>query len=385
MTLREVIRERIRTAGPLPFASYAELALYHPDLGYYARADRRSGRAGDFFTSVDLGPLFGALLASQLAEMWRLLESSDPGARFDLVEAAAGDGRLARDVLDAAVADDPAFYDAVRLHLIERSGAARDAQAATLGPHARKVASSGPDLPPTVRGAIFANELLDALPPHVLEMTEDGLREMYVDVDKATGDFVERLGPLSDARVRAHIRDREVTLQPGWRAEIVPDAADWVRRAISSLARGFLLLIDYGHEAGELYSATHASGTLTTYRRQRTADAADGVTPPWLVEPGECDITAHVDLTLVRDSAEEAGAHTLGVLDQTYFLLGLGAIARAGQGTGEDGVSALRQRLALKSLLVPGGLGSTHKVLLFGKGVGKPALAGCSYRVRTTR
>ena len=385
MTLREVIRERIRTAGPLPFASYAEFALYHPDLGYYARADRRSGRAGDFFTSVDLGPLFGALLAAQLAEMWRLLEAPDPGARFDLVEAAAGNGRLARDVLDAAAEDDPAFYDAVRLHLVERSGAARDAQAAALGPHAGKVASSGPDLPPAIRGAVFANELLDALPPHVLEMTADGLREVYVDVDQATGDFIERLGPLSDARVRAHVRDRGMTLQPGWRAEVVPDAADWVRRAVSALARGFLLLIDYGHEAGELYSATHASGTLATYRRQRIADAADGATPPWLVEPGECDITAHVDLTLARDTAEAAGARTLGVLDQTYFLLGLGALERAGQGAAEDGVSALKRRLALKSLLVPGGLGSTHKVLVFGKGVGKPALAGCSYRIRTTR
>ena len=88
MTLREVIRERIRAAGPLPFAAYAELALYHPDLGYYTRADRRSGRAGDFFTSVDLGPLFGALLASQLGEMWRLLRSTAADKRFDLVEAA---------------------------------------------------------------------------------------------------------------------------------------------------------------------------------------------------------------------------------------------------------------------------------------------------------
>ena len=384
MTLREVIRERIRTSGPLPFAAYAELALYHPGLGYYARAERRSGRTGDFFTSVDLGPSFGALLASQLAEMWRLLASPAPGARFDLVEAAAGDGRLARDVLDAAAADDPAFYAAIDLHLVERSRAARDAQAATLGPHAGKLTASGSSLPPAIHGAVFANELLDALPPHVLEMTADGLREVYVDVDDATGNFVERLGPLSSARVQAHVASRRIALQPGWRAEVAPAAGDWVRGAVSSLARGFLLLIDYGHEASELYSATHASGTLTTYRRQRIADAADGAAPPWLAAPGECDITAHVDLTLVRDAAEEAGARTLGVLDQTYFLLGLGAIARA-SGGGGDGVSDLRRRLALKSLLVPGGLGSTHKVMIFGKGVGTPALAGCSHGVRATR
>lgn len=381
MTLQAVIRERIRTAGPLPFAAWAELALYHPELGYYARADRRSGRAGDFFTSVDLGPLFGALLASQFAETWRLLRTP----RFDLVEAAAGDGRLARDVLDAAAADDPSFYAAVDLHLVERSRAARDAQAAVLGPHAGKLASSGPGLPPAVRGAVFANELLDALPPHLLQMTAGGLREVYVDVDAETGGFVERLGPLSDARVRAHVDERGIRLAEGWRAEVAPAAADWVRQAVAALDRGFLLLIDYGHEARELYSATHAAGTLAAYRRHRAADAGGAAPPPWLAAPGECDLTAHIDLTLVRDTAERWGARTLGVLDQTYFLLGLGAVERAARESAGGGVAALRRRLALKSLLVPGGLGSTHKVLIFGKDVGTPALAGCSYRVRATR
>ena len=392
MTLREVIRERIRKEGPLPFAAYAELALYHPELGYYARAARRSGRAGDFFTSVDLGPAFGGLLASQLAEMWRLLGSPAGGPRFDLVEAAAGSGRLARDVLDAAEQRDPAFYDAVDLHLVERSPVARAAQPATLGRHAAKVASSGPRLPRTVRGVIFANELLDALPPHVVVMTEGGLREVYVDVEGGAGAgggeaaerFAERLGPLSDPRVAAHLRDHGIALEPGWRGEVVPDAADWVREAVTALARGFLMVIDYGHEARELYSAAHAAGTLTTYRRHRAEAAADGATPPWLVDPGARDITAHVDLTAVRRAAERAGASTLGVLDQTYFLLGLGAAGQAAREAGGDSAGAIKARLALKSLLVPGGLGSTHKVLIFGKDVGAPALSGLSFRVRAT-
>lgn len=389
MTLREVIRERIRREGPLPFAAYAELALYHPELGYYARADRRSGRAGDFFTSVDLGPAFGGLLASQLAEMWRLLGAPAGDAGFDLVEAGAGSGRLARDLLDAVEERDPPFYGAVRLHLVERSPAARAAQPATLGRHAVKLASSGSRLPRAVRGVIFANELLDALPPHVLVMTERGLREVYVDVENTTGGdaavgerFVERLGPLSSARVAAHVSDHAIALEPGWRAEVVPAAADWVREAVTALDRGFLILIDYGHEARELYSATHAAGTLTTYHRH--AQAADGATAPWLLDPGARDITAHVDLTAVRRAAERAGARTLGVLDQTYFLLGLGAADQAAREAAGDDVHAIRTRLALKSLLVPGGLGSTHKVLIFGKDVGAPALSGLSFRVRAT-
>ena len=380
--IEEVIRQRIRRAGPLPFAAYAECALYDPELGYYARADRRSGRDGDFFTSVDLGPLFGELLAVQLAEMWRALAgSAAPGGRFALVEAAAGNGRLARDVLDAVAERDPAFYDAIDLHLVERSRAARAAQADTLGPHAARVASSGTEVPSDVNGAVFANELLDAVPPHVVVMTDDGLREVYVDADGERGGLVERLGPLSDARVREHVTAWDIRLEPGWRAEICPAAVTWVRQAARALTRGFLLLIDYGHEANELYSATHATGTLTAYRRHRVLSEPTGGTPPWLADPGERDITAHVDLTAVRRTAEREGLRTLGVLDQTYFLLGLGAVDRV---AADGGVAGLRRRLALKSLLVPGGLGSTHKVLVFGKGVGAPRLSGCSYAARAT-
>ncbi len=385
MTVRDVIVQRIRSSGPLPFALYADLALYHPTLGYYSRAARRSGRAGDFHTSVDLGPLFGELLASQFAEMWRLVTTESPSSTtFDLVEAAAGSGRLARDVLDAAVANDPAFYDAVRVRLVERSAAARDAHATTLGPHAAKLLGSDPDLAGDTTGVIFANELLDALPPNVVMMTDDGLREVYVDIDDHSGQLVERLGPLSSGEVEAHIDRWGIRLEPGWRAEISPAAVTWVRRAAGTLTRGFLLLIDYGHDADELYSAAHAAGTLTTYHRHRVAVGPDPAIPAWLVDPGDRDISAHVDLTAVRHTAERAGLQTIGVLDQTYFLLGLGAADHVAARVGDGGVAGLKRRLALKSLLMPGGLGSTHKVLVFGRGVGTPRLSGCSYRGRLT-
>src|SRR5687767_14152753 len=142
VVLRELIADRIRTSGAISFAEFMDISLYHPELGYYARAAQKTGRAGDFFTSVDVGPMFGELLAKQFAEMWRLL-GSDPrtgtGVRphFDLVEAGAGSGRLARDVLDAAQRLDPDFYSAIRLSLVEQSQAARAAQVETLGPHAQ--------------------------------------------------------------------------------------------------------------------------------------------------------------------------------------------------------------------------------------------------------
>jgi SAM-dependent MidA family methyltransferase len=378
--LRALISDRIRSRGPISVAEYMDLALYHPSLGYYARASRRTGRAGDFLTSVDIGPVFGELLARQFEEMWRVLRqspTSHPESRlFDLVEAAAGDGRLARDILDAAARQHTEWYACTRLHLVDASPAARDAQIDTLGPHAEVLASSSTVLPQRVEGTIFANELLDALPTHAVVMRKDGLREVFVDVNGES--LVHCEGPPSTQALNDYLNRAGVQLEPGWRAEINLQAVQWLQRAARALHRGFLILFDYGHEAAELYSGTHAAGTLATFRRHVSSD--------WralLDAPGEHDITAHVDLSTVTRTCEEAGLVTLGRLDQTYFLLGLGLGGMVG-GTDTSTPAEIKKRLAFKTLILPGGLGSTLKVLIFGKDVGMPALAGLSFRARLT-
>ena len=346
------------------------LALYHSEHGYYARAARRTGRNGDFFTSVDVGPLFGTLLARQFAEMWRALADDQP---FDLVEAAASNGQLARDILDAARQHDPQFYAAIRLHLVESSPAARAAHADLLAPHAETLASSGSRLPDAIHGIVYANELLDALPVHSVVMTEHGLREHYVDAQN--GGLVERVGRPSTDALERYLAAAGVELRPGMRAEINLAALAWTARACLTLHRGFLVLIDYGHEAPELYSPTHAAGTLATFERH-ASDAVTATRAPWLQDPGNRDITSHVDLTSVRRTAEELGCTTLGVLDQTYFLMALG-LTEVVDST-DMSLTATRQRLALKTLLLPGGLGSTHKVMIFSKGLKVPRLQGLS-------
>ena len=358
-----------------------EIALYHPEAGYYARAGRRSGRQGDFYTSVDAGPVFGELLAVQLAEMWRLL--GEPREGFNLVEAGAGDGRLSRDILDCLAVREPGCHAATRLHLVERSAAARADQARTLGPHAPALASSGEELPRQVTGVILANELLDALPVHLVVMRENGLREVFVD---AEGDrLVERERALSAPCARAGIERIGARLQPGWRAEINLAAQEWIGAAARALSRGFLLVLDYGHEAAALYSPAHAAGSLRALKSHTLAGASpDGaLRETWLQEPGERDITSDVDLSAVQGAAGQHGLETLCVLDQSYFLLGLGAAELLTRSSGA-GVGDLRRRMALKTLVLPGGIGSTHKVLAFGKRVGRPSLQGCSYRARVT-
>ena len=373
-----------------------DLALYDPEHGYYARAGQRSGRAGDFFTSVDVGPLFGELLAVQLAEMWRLLNAGAPPSPFDLVEAGAGNGRLSGDILRVTRLRDPEFYDAVRLHLVEASAAARAAQPATLADVAERVASSSAVLPASFEGALVANELLDALPVHQVVMREDGPREVYVaavsqTVSQTVSEPVSETvcdtvcdtglqlveGPPSTPALAEYLERAGVRLEPGWRVEVNLRAIEWIRDAARRLTRGFIILVDYGHEARELYSAAHSLGTLTTFSRHHSSGPEpSAAAPSWLQRPGGQDITAHVDFTSVRAAAEAEGMTTIALLDQTYFILGLIA------GWNADALAA--RAGALKTLMMPGGIGSTHKVLILGKGVGTPALKGCSFSVRAT-
>ena len=156
-----------------------------------------------------------------------------------------------------------------------------------------------------------------------------------------------------------------------------------MRDASRRLRRGFIVIIDYGHEARELYSVTHSSGTLTTFARHRSeGPESSNHTPPWLDRPGEQDITSHVDFTSVRTAAEAEGLTTIGFMDQTYFLLGL--VQNPENLENLENPENLKSRLSLRTLLMPGGLGSTHKVLIMGKGVATPVLRGCSYRMRVT-
>ncbi len=347
-----------------------DLALYHPEFGYYASSAQRSGRAGDFYTSVDVGPIFGELLAIQVSEMARLVV---PGTgEVDLVEAAAGNGRLARDLLDALAREFHDEYARVRVHLVERSPAARLAEAEMLEPHRARVASMAPGLPAEITGIVYANELLDALPVHVVVSRPEGLREVLVATD-GTRLFEVEAEP-STAALQEYFDWIGVTPEPGSRAEVNLAAVQWIKDVAHRLERGFVLLLDYGHHAPRLYDATHRDGTLRAFSTHM-------VGARWLDAPGEQDLTSHVDFTGVSSAAETAGLEVLGIVDQTKFLLGLGVLDRIEQACrGVPESVAVRRRLAARTLLVPGGMGSTHHAMVFAKGLGRPQLKGLSFQ-----
>ncbi len=194
---------------------------------------------------------------------------------------------------------------------------------------------------------------------------------MHVAVD---GDrlVTRELAPSSPG-LEAQLVAAGVSLAPGARAEVSLAAVDWVRDAASRLQRGFMIVIDYGDEAAHLYGAARTAGTLTTYRQHQQSDASSRA---WLDAPGDQDITAHVDFTSIRSAAESQGCDTLALIDQTYFLI---ALAGPRLESFDDS-----ERQAFKTLVMPGGLGSTMKVLLLSKGLGRPSLTGCSGPARLT-
>jgi len=218
------------------------------------------------------------------------------------------------------------------------------------------------------------------MPVHQVMMTTEGLREVYV-TDTDTPMTV--LGAPSTPRLEQYFDALNVVLQPGWIAEVNLNAVDWIRAAARRLQRGFMMLIDYGHQARELYSVTHSGGTLTSFRAHQSS-GAEATTPAWLQNPGQHDITAHVDFTSIRSAAEAEGMTTIAFLDQTYFLLGLLQTDQSLDPQSAVNSQSQLRNPQLRSLIMPGGLGSTMKVLLLGKGVGTPALSGCSFSTRAT-
>jgi SAM-dependent MidA family methyltransferase len=356
--LQAALVSRIRERGPLTVAAFMDAALHHPTLGYYARAAQRSGRAGDFYTSVDVGPMFGQMLARLVVATWHALGQPAP---FQIVEVGAGNGRLARDVLDALARTDPGCYRAVAFTLVESSVPARDAHAATLAVHEARVLGSRGTLPEgRVAGLIYANELLDAMPVHRVRITPEGLREVYVAETEGRLHVIE--GRPSTPRLAHYVARLGVRLEEGTVADIGLAAVEWTGIAARALARGYLLLIDYGDRAERLYGGARPRGTLRAFTRHMV-DALPGA-EPWLHDPGEQDLTASVNFSAIDDVLAGAGLRRIAFVDQTRFLLALGlADAMASLGSGRSTDSAMA-RLSARTLVDPEGLGGSHKALL---------------------
>ncbi|MEX0801546.1 MAG: SAM-dependent methyltransferase [Dehalococcoidia bacterium] len=362
--LADAIRAAIAERGAVPFRDFMDLALYHPQHGYYCSRRDKMGREGDYLTSPEVSPVFGVLVGRQLREMWQAMGSP---ARFDVVEAGPGSGRLARDILRWARNHTPGLGEALAYTLVEVSEPMIDRQRETLAEESERVAwRTG--LPDGIEGCILSNELLDSFPVHRVEVRDGELLEVFVDWDGSA--FVEELRPPSTPELARYFEDLGLLPGEGCRAEVNLAAPQWLRAAGDALARGFVLTFDYGYAANELYAPWRSDGTLLCFHRHNPS--AD----PY-VRIGRQDITAHVDFTTVRAAGESAGLQTLGLVSQSELLTSLGiadALSPPAEGdTDLEGYYARRR--AVSELLDPAGLGRI-RVLAQSKGLVRPRLSG---------
>lgn len=326
-----------------------EAALYDPADGYYT-SHAAIGFEGDFLTSPDLGPTFGKALSRAMGEFWAAL--GHPPS-WDLVEAGAGRGVLMRDLLGTLGRERPEAARGVRPAIVEVSPRLRDQQALALEGRELRYASVARALAP-IDGVVFANEVLDAFPVHILVRGTDGVREVFVAVED--GRFVEVLRAPSHPDLRLRIPD---TVPAGGRWEASPAAEGWLAGIAAALSRGYLLLIDYGaDEAGLL--ARSGAGTVRGYARHRLVEDP-------LAEPGTHDLTASVNFTAIRRAAEGAGLQHVGTSTQRDVLLALGAREAVARPSGPlDLLRATSRRSAVETLLDPRGLGA-FVVMCFAK------------------
>lgn len=359
--------------GPISFARFMELALYHPQYGYYVRpvddpTQERIGWSGDFYTSSDVHPILGQALAKQAQQLDACLGHPNP---FTVVEMGPGKGLLARDFLEACQQAPANLGARLRYILIERSASMRAQQQQTVGPWVDQTGRVAwvdrlEDLPPdSVTGLFFSNELVDAFPVHRLAVIDGRPQELYVDV--RDGRFTEVYRPLSD-ELASYLREGAISLPDGYRTEINLGAVHWMKQVAEVMNRGAVLTIDYGHTAEDLYGPERKNGTFLCYYSQTTSeDAYDRV--------GMQDMTAHVDFTALARVGQQAGLEVTGFTNQMSFLIGLGA---------EQFLDSLEPEsaefYAAIHLLRPDGMGRTFKVLVQHKGMATPELDGLKFK-----
>ncbi len=356
-TLLEIIRHEIHKNGVLPFARFMELALYCPDCGYY-ETKKDIGRRGDFYTSVSAGELFGQLLARRFAGWLDEMRSAECGAR--IVEAGAHDGQLAKDVLTWLQLKRPKLFEQIEYGIIEPSARHHEWQRETLNIFAPRVrwfsdfpAMARQDsVEPKVDGIIFSNELLDAFPVH--RFGWDAKNKTW---------FEWGVTAEGDKFVWAKIQPSAFSLQPsaleavlpdGYTIETSPAAENWWREAAGVLARGKLLAIDYGFTADEMFSPARARGSLRAYFRHHATDDL-------LANPGDQDLTAHVNFSAIQTAGEAAGLKTEFFGSQAKFLVDILAQAQKNSSLGEWNTGHTRQ---FQTLTHPEHLGRAFRVLV---------------------
>ncbi|MCI0527089.1 MAG: SAM-dependent methyltransferase [Nitrospira sp.] len=376
--LVKIIQERILSQGRITFAEFMEMALYTPDLGYYTSGEEKIGMEGDYYTSMDLHPLFGEMMGRQLAQIAEMSAWTE-NVPLSILEIGAGKGILCQNILNYIHRAHPQFYHRLTYWIIEKSPNMIQRQKERLLPYVQdgKVkwvdGLAHPVFLEGIVGFVLSNELLDSFPVHRLVKVTGALKEIYVTLKD--GRFQEILDIPSRPDLSNYFEKLDVELEEGQQVEVNLKALDWIREVGRSLSQGMVITVDYGYPASELYSPARKRGTFLCYYKHRVSE------DPY-IRVGQQDMTAHVDFTSLALSGREVGLEVTGFTNQEYFLMGLGIAqemeVRLQKHT--DHQSREQELLAMKGLIAPDGLGRVFKVLIQHKRLKGLKLDGLTYR-----
>ncbi|MCX8042162.1 MAG: SAM-dependent methyltransferase [Thermodesulfobacteriaceae bacterium] len=333
--------------SPMTFEKYMELCLYHPEYGYYTRGNL-PGKRGDYLTSPCVHKVFGATLALQILEIFELLERPP---NFVIVEAGAGQGYLALDILSYLLKKGYTF----KYYIIEPFSILRAVQEEILAEFKNQVVwYEDLERVPPFYGVFISNELFDAFPVHLIQKEKDQLKEIWITVER--GKVKEFLGELEEPQILKIVNPYLNFWIDGYRTEVNLKAEPFYKSLSKKLRIGAIIIIDYGYPRQDYYAPERYIGTLLCYYKHRV------VQNPYF-KPGHIDITAHVDFTLLRELGEKFGFINLGFTQQGAFLASLGVervLYEVSEGSWKD-------REALKLLIFPEGFGTSHWVLIQGR------------------
>ncbi|MCX6855823.1 MAG: SAM-dependent methyltransferase [Verrucomicrobia bacterium] len=346
--LHQILLDRLHSVTQLTFAEVMELALYHPEHGYYGPGPRRIGRSGDFYTSVSVGPLYGQLLATLATETCADLRQP---SYFCVIEQAAHDGQLAEDVLSSCE------FDYIIVEPNPRYEAVQREKLTSFGQRVRWVPSLA-DAP--ARPSLFiCNELPDAMPVHLIRWDGSAWKELWVQADGEKGLHFQS-GPISTEALAAEISRLPQDLPAGYTTEVGLAALGWMRDLANAPFHGKIYIADYGFDHEELYSPERHTGTIRRYHDHKTDDHI-------LEDLGACDLTTHVNFTRLSEVGTAAGLKQQTYSHQGRYLgkLGLPWLATL-EGRPPDAATRalLRQ---YHSLTHPAFMGRSFRVLILEK------------------
>lgn len=364
--LSKLIKTKISKEGPISFHDFMEIALYYPDLGYYASLTDKIGKQGDYYTSPYLTTIFGKVLAKQLEEMWLLTGKKD----FTIVEYGAGMGALCTDILEQ-LKKNKEFFKNLKYCIIEKSDAMQLKEKKLITPELvnEKICwCKSIDEISAFTGCILANEVLDNFSVHKVLMKENGLEEVYVNYDNG---FVEVLKPAHEV-LKNYFSQLDIELPNNFCAEVNLEAIEWIKRISSSLKKGFVITIDYGYPSSELYHPDRSRGTILCYHKHTVNDL------PYK-NIGQQDITAHVNFSALKFWGTKHGLNNCGFTNQSQFLLGLGLTEhlRKLEERERDSIDLRKKFQAVHTLLMS--MGKKFKVLIQQKGLNSPKLSGLQF------